>query len=601
MLLALSIVVKKPTGRLGFKIVFIAVPVFFIYSGLFLVADYFTGEGINSAVIFHLRYGLSGAGFEEYFPLIGISILGVFLALLISRWIVKTTIPRLVFFEKMPGFVFWIFILLVFVIHPSTVGFVDTITGRVLFRATSEPSNFYDFYRFPGLGNQAGEKKNLVYIYLEGLEHTYFDEKIFPGLLPNLSKLESGGMSFTEIESVNGTAWTIGGLTATQCGIPLFTPSHGNSMSGMDRFLPNARCVGDLLSSEGYHLIYLNGSSLEFAGKGKLFETHGFEELVGLDVISKSNPDAKPHGWGFNDDVLFDFAFDRFEDLSRASNPFAMFMLTVDTHPPDGRLSQSCQGIEYKNGDNRMLNAVACTDLIVSRLVSRIQASEFARNTVVVISSDHLAMRNPATDLLETLDRRNLFLILDPDSSSGTNQRRGSLLDVAPTWLHSLGYKADLGLGRSLFHDDKTLVEVSEDASMALHYWREPISEFWGFPRLSGDDELSFDTKLKRVRISDRVFKYPLVIEVDDENETIFRFDSGYQERQLNDFVRSMAKNKIFIWVGSCQSMKPEMANNLNGDCVMYGNSATELRKIQEFSSESVLRFDRIQESVGPL
>ena len=31
-----------------------------------IVSDYFTGEGVNDAVVYHVLYGLDGAGFAEY-------------------------------------------------------------------------------------------------------------------------------------------------------------------------------------------------------------------------------------------------------------------------------------------------------------------------------------------------------------------------------------------------------------------------------------------------------------------------------------------------------------------------------------------------------
>ena len=41
-----------------------------VCSGIYIVSDRFTGAGIDESVIFHLRYGLSGAGFFEYAGLI---------------------------------------------------------------------------------------------------------------------------------------------------------------------------------------------------------------------------------------------------------------------------------------------------------------------------------------------------------------------------------------------------------------------------------------------------------------------------------------------------------------------------------------------------
>jgi len=58
--------------------------------GLYLfyaIADYFTGKGIDGSVIFHLKYGLGGAGFLEYWKLITLSIAFIILSLVFLFWI----------------------------------------------------------------------------------------------------------------------------------------------------------------------------------------------------------------------------------------------------------------------------------------------------------------------------------------------------------------------------------------------------------------------------------------------------------------------------------------------------------------------------------
>ena len=68
---------QAPTKR---HLLFGAILVF-VYLGMsafYIVADYFTGEGINDAVIFHLRYGLDGSGFGDYYLIIAIGV-GLFI------------------------------------------------------------------------------------------------------------------------------------------------------------------------------------------------------------------------------------------------------------------------------------------------------------------------------------------------------------------------------------------------------------------------------------------------------------------------------------------------------------------------------------------
>ena len=71
-------------------------------------------------------------------------------------------------------------------------------------------------------------------------------------------------------------------MAASQCGVPLFTPiASQNSMSGVDKFMPLAKCAGDILNDAGYELHYMGGADTEFGGKGKFYATHGFSSIEG--------------------------------------------------------------------------------------------------------------------------------------------------------------------------------------------------------------------------------------------------------------------------------------------------------------------------------
>ena len=50
-------------GNIFFGLVFLSV---IILSLSYFIVNIFTGEGINDAVIYHLKFGLVGAGFFEY-------------------------------------------------------------------------------------------------------------------------------------------------------------------------------------------------------------------------------------------------------------------------------------------------------------------------------------------------------------------------------------------------------------------------------------------------------------------------------------------------------------------------------------------------------
>ena len=77
------------------------------------------------------------------------------------------------------------------------------------------------------------------------------------------------------------TNWTIAGIVSSQCGLPLKPISilntqkkgkHQKHIFGLKAFLPNAKCLGDILKENDYKSIFINAVSLDFVGMGLFFK-----------------------------------------------------------------------------------------------------------------------------------------------------------------------------------------------------------------------------------------------------------------------------------------------------------------------------------------
>lgn len=545
---------------------------------LYFVADYFTGDGINEAVIYHLRYGLSGAGFSEYAALGLLALLAGLTSLAFPWLLIAGRRPSAESLPRGAGHIAAALALAVFslalhpAIHdlarvmpaqaPAMASFASAETSK---RARQAEEDFNRHYVQTAARLAAEVRKNLVFIYAESLERTYFDESIFPGLMPHLRAIESEALVFTDVVQAPGTGWTIAGMVASQCGIPLFTPSHGNSMTGLDSFLPAAVCMGDLLKEDGYHLAYLGGARLRFAGKGKFYKTHGFDEVTGLDELrNKQRDPAYANAWGLHDDELFELAYDRFTTLSSEGDRFGLFLLTLGTHHPDGHLSAACRGMRYGDGGNPILNAAHCSDRLIAGLVGRIRRSEWGRHTLVVIASDHLAMRNSAQQLLETGNRRNLFMVLDPGTPRRTIATPGSMLDVAPTVLQLMGYGTRLGLGSSLLETDAAAVGGRQHVLSRLGDWVVPLQRFWDFPKIG--KQLEIDARDRKVIIDGRSYSIPAFITIDPDMSTIIKFPYLASARDMLD---RNEPDKAFVLIAECTSMNVRLPDGI--DCLFAG------------------------------
>ena len=341
-------------------------------SGFWYVSDYLTGSGIDESVIFHLRADMSGATLADFAPVIAASVIYLIISIMFSLYVyhvVRTEhISRK---HKMQASLASFALFFSLAINPGISDLTSLVKHTYWVSHEDDVVSHEDEqpidYLIPDDATANLNNKNLVYIYLESVERTYLDENIFPGLMPNLKRIETVSLSFTDIWQIVGSNWTIGGMVSSQCGIPLFIPSGPNSMVGINRFLPEATCMGDILSANGYELSYLGGSRLAFAGKGNFYKTHGFTQVEGFDeLIGNLSDTSYRSDWGLYDDTLFDILKQRFNELSTAETPFGLFALTLDTHHPNGHVSTYCNDVKYKDGLNPILNAVHCSDKMVA-------------------------------------------------------------------------------------------------------------------------------------------------------------------------------------------------------------------------------------------
>lgn len=535
------------------KRIFLDATLFFLY-GLFtiiyFVASYFTGAGINETIIATLNLGLGEAGFGEYLLLI----VGAFLAfvtLFVSAFFYYRHLSSVVAVkpQKIKAFLHNGFLILAFLTNPALNDFKNLFLTMTMEQA----NDFYEYYKVPSDSNNSAYKKNIIFLYAESVERTYFDTDIFPNLMPNLSKLmrDESGTEFTNIIQTSGTNYTIAGTAATQCAIPLFTTSGGNSMEGIDKFYPKAVCIGDVLKKENYYLSMMQGSSAKFSGIDKFYKTHGFDSVAGREELLKKVKNKRyVNGWGLYDDTLLDMAYKEFENLSSSKDKFALFMHTLDTHHPNGHLSNSCSKDLYLDGSNEILNTVKCADILISNFIKKVKNSKYAENTIIVVTSDHLAMRNTAADELgKSQNRRNFFVVFDPSSSEYKSvDKIGTPFDVASTVLSFLNINTDLGLGRNL-REKESIYNSFDDFGKRLNQWRDDILSFWKFPKMSESFKPNF--KKMFVSVGENHYTLPVLFKILENNvEPYFQFNYAWK---LYEQLEHFNKDDRFLWIDECK------------------------------------------------
>lgn len=432
-------------------------------------------------IVFHLKFPMDGANTDVVFkyiwqciPIIIIST-AVVSALLIYPIVKNVKIRKIIInTSERKKSQYISLILAIGVLVASIVRILNVTDIIVYIKNQNDTSQFIEneyvdarnaFVEFPE------QKRNLIYIYLESMESTYYSKEnggfSEVSLIPEIEKLAKENINFSNTEklggaySLYGTTWTAGAMTAQTLGVPLKIGIDQNGLSDYSTFLEGAYGIGEILQKEGYHNYLMLGSIANFGGRKNLYKQHGNYEIWDLYSALEEEKIKEPVWWGYNDELLFRFAKEKITKLAKEDEPFNFTMLTADTHFENGYKCEDC-GDKF---DEQYKNVIACSSKKVGEFVNWIKSQSFYDNTTIVIVGDHLTMQTNFFELEEgdDYDKTVVSIIINSVvQSSNTKKRQYSTLDFMPTTLAALGANIEgdkLGLGVNLFSNEQTLLE----------------------------------------------------------------------------------------------------------------------------------------------
>ncbi len=305
------------------------------------------------------------------------------------------------------------------------------------------------------------KRPNLVIIVAESLETTFSDSILFSeNMIHELTDLRESGDYIDNLYMVRGCQYTIASLCALQYGLPLlyFSFVEGNPIQS-NIFAKKCISLFDILKANGYLTSHIQGADLHFASHDALYSPICNYKLLGNQEISKVEYPSR-QGWGVWDSDLLDLAKKEIQELNNTHKPFALSILTVDTHT--GNILQP--GHPQKYGDMR--DIIRLQSSLLFEFISWVRQSDFGANTVIVLLGDHNMMVNNLgeVDMSGLSSKRRIFnLILNSKSKRQLQKTRmAAVFDFAPTILEALGFQwpSDaFGIGRSLYGNSKTIVE----------------------------------------------------------------------------------------------------------------------------------------------
>lgn len=297
----------------------------------------------------------------------------------------------------------------------GTASFATTVGIADFIQAGSSDYDLADYHATPSVLD-AEQRRNVVLIYLESGEATLEDQTLFEkdalAPLKEVTDAAVGWQSLEGLRQYEGGGWTMSGLTATQCGIPLAgvasaagSGAFAELRQGDESYLDGVVCLGDVLDQHGYTSAFLGGANASFAEKNTFLRSHGYAQVKGLaDWRAAGEPAGSFRSdWGLSDERLMARAAEAVDELhaeaQRTGEPFNLSVLTLDTHGP-------VHVFDYCDVDTEetALSVFACSMSQVAGFVKHLEDQGYLEDTAVVIMGDHLQPLNSGDPFREQLE-----------------------------------------------------------------------------------------------------------------------------------------------------------------------------------------------------
>jgi phosphoglycerol transferase len=321
--------------------------------------------------------------------------------------------------------------------------------------------------------SQIGPSPDLLIVFVESLEEGYAETSAFGEVLvPGLVGLRAQHQDFGDLQQIRGASWTMAGMFATLCGLPLqsvgLNTSKGTEFAS--HFFGGGRCLTDVLHERGWETAFYGAASLTFAGKGRFLAEHGVQYRFGRQEWQALGLQAPDSGWGLRDSTMVEAAWRHMTRPDHPQRPRAHIVLTVDTHGPQGVVDARCRPDLAAQTEPDpaavMRAALQCSDRAVTQLIERFATHRTGRPKVALVMGDHLSTPHPLSGPLESQaahQRRSVFHLLARWDATGrpiaaaesSAPRQFTHLDLMPTVAEALGLRWQpqphrLGLGVSL-------------------------------------------------------------------------------------------------------------------------------------------------------
>lgn len=463
---------KKNTRKFSsiFSSILIVISTVMIMTALYMSMTY-RNKGIKD-LVFHLKSGVAGTSPAMVFDVLKVCIIPFTILAVVLFLPMVLLKKKSKFSSKAMGRIRMVYS--IFVVGIASTMFYTLLGGEDYVKAVFLESKLIEEeYIDPKTVNLKfpEKKQNLILIYAESVENSIMNKEIGGGweysVMPELETIAQENTSFSNTDKIGGfhqiegTTWSIAGISASTSGVPL--KGFVNNQYKSENFLDGAYSLGDVLEDQGYNQLVMMGSKSEFGGKEQFFKNHGNFDIFDFHhaVDNGYMREEDKVWWGYEDSKLFQWSKEEALKLAEEDKPFNLVIETVNTHFTDGYLEE---GSEDKF-DTKYENVHAQSSQQINDFIEWAKEQEFYENTTIVVMGDHLGMQDKfySENMIEGFDRTVYNAIINSKTEAQNDKNRQfTTFDMYPTILASLGVEIEgeqLGLGINMYSGKETLVE----------------------------------------------------------------------------------------------------------------------------------------------
>lgn len=386
-----------------------------------------------------------------------------------------------------------------------------------------------------------------------------FLSQAFGDLTPNLRNLAKD-WTFYKMNPAMGSSWTSGSLYAHQVGVPAIYPERS-----IFSHMTSSKLIGlgNILKKAKYKSKYIMPLK-EFEGMDNFLQAYDIEAISEKNSIGN----YQEASWGMLDFDIFNEAKLQINEFLKNKNaPFALFISTVSTHPPNGIYDMRMQKY-IPNKINNFEFTIASVDYLLNDFISFLNKNGIMQNTSIYIFPDHLLMSGPkeTTDKIN-LKARYLYMLTNVNKDKLGKSTNESIYQIELPRMIING--ADIKTNATFLSDfikgdiGKFIATNKEKISSLNFSAIEKTNFYEGIHIELKDSNLSIKTKNFKKKIDRKI--YP---EDDIIIDIIFTPSMTYLENYIvtkeNAFINKDENVHLLIFIKNSKIIKSYLGNKKN-------------------------------------